>query len=167
MRIKPLLFFRLSSVIQAIGYRAITYFVIYRLAAKEDVLLTYLLNIAAIILMLYIDGVAHRFAAKRANEIHRVYSRMGTALKAVFLLGQGFTRTAMYLFYIVVLVLSRIEALRPGIIPFELGDFFTSIEYGIILLFAFDTLKELFVKDKLWFKENLKIESQTENDKEE
>ena len=155
MQIKPILFFRLSSVIQAIGYGAITYFVIYRLIAGEDMLLTYLLNIAAIVIMLYLDGVAHRFAARKAHDIRKAYADMGAFLKAIFLLGQGFTRTGMYMFYIVALVLSRFEILRPGLIPFDLGDFFISIEYGIILLFAFDTLKGLFVKDKRWFDEKL------------
>lgn len=156
MRIKPLLFFRLSSIVQAIGYGVITYFVIYRLIAKEDVFLTYLLNIVAIILMLFVDSVAHRFAEKKAHDIRKVYAGMGKVLRAVFLLGQGFTRSAMYLFYLVVLVLSRMEEMKPGIMPLRLGGFFASIEYGILLLFAFDTLKELLVTDKQWFSETLR-----------
>lgn len=156
---KPMLFFRLSSIIQAIGYGAITYFVIYRLIAREDVLLTYLLNIITIILMLHIDNIAHRFAARRADDIRTAYAEMGILLRIAFLLGQGFIRTAMYIFYIVALVLSRMEILRPDLMPFELGSFFTSIEYGIILLFAFDTLKRLLGADKQWFEENLKLES--------
>jgi len=155
MHIKPILFFRLSSVIQALGYGVITYFVIYRLIARGDVFLTYLLNIAAIIIMLYLDGVAHRFAARRAHDIRQAYADMGVFLRAAFLLGLGFTRTGMYIFYIMALVLSRIQILRPDLMPLELGDFFISIEYGIILLFAFDTLKGLFVKDKQWFDEKL------------
>jgi len=155
MHIKPIIFFRLSSVIQAIGYGVITYFVIYRLIAKEDVLLTYLLNIAAIVIMLYLDGLAHRFAARRAPDIRYAYAEMGGFLKAAFLMGIGFTRTGMYMFYIVALVLSRVEMLRPDLMPFELGSFFVSIEYGIILLFAFDTLKGLFAKDKRWLDEKL------------
>jgi hypothetical protein len=144
--------------VQAVGYGIITYFVIYRLIAKEDMLLTYLLNIAAIVIMLFLDNAAHRFAAKKANEIRRVYAGMGVVLKAVFLLGQGFTRTAMYMFYIVALVLSKIEALSPDLMPFELGDFFVSIEYGIILLFAFDTFRELLKTDKKWFEEKLGLD---------
>lgn len=155
MHIKPIVFFRLSSVLQAAGYGVITYFVIFRLIAQGDLLLTYLLNIAAIVVMLYLDGLAHRFAARRADDIRLAYLHMGAALRAAFLLGIGFTRTGMYIFYIAALVLSRFQALRPDIIPFALGDFFTSIEYGIILLFAFDTLRGLFAKDRQWFDDKL------------
>ena len=155
MQFKPILFFRLSSVLQAIGYGVITYFVIYRLIAQENVLLTYMLNILAIVIMLYLDGVAHRFAARRADDIRHAYETMKLPFKAAFLLGIGFTRTGMYMFYIVALVLSRVEILRPDLIPFALGDFFISIEYGIILLFAFDTLKNLLMRDKQWFDEKL------------
>jgi len=157
MQLKPIVFFRLSSVLQAAGYGAITYFVIYQLIAAGDVLLTYLLNIVAIVIMLYLDGVAHRFAARRADDLREIFPNMPPLLKAVFLLGLGFTRTGMYIFYIVALVLSRVELLRPDLIPFSLGGFFVSIEYGIILLFAFDTLKQLFTKDKQWFDEKLKL----------
>ncbi|MCL1794019.1 MAG: hypothetical protein FWG34_09125 [Oscillospiraceae bacterium] len=161
-RITPTLFFRLSTLIQAAGYGIITYFVIYRLIAKENALLTYLLNIAAIIAMLVIDGVAHRFAAKKAHDIRKTYADMGAVLRAVFVMGQGFTRTAMYLFYLVALVFSRVEILKPDLMPFDLGDFFVSIEYGVIVLFAFDTLKELLIKDKRWFEDHLGLGSPEE-----
>jgi len=120
-------------------------------------LLTYLLNIIAIVVMLYLDGIAHKFAVRRAHDIRAAYADMGAALRAVFLLGIGFTRTGMYIFYIVALILSRFQALRPDLMPFALGDFFASIEYGIILLFAFDTLKGLFAKDRQWFDEKLRL----------
>jgi len=155
---KPLLFFRLSSVLQAIGYGALTYFVIYRLIAQEDVFLTYLLNIAAIILMLTLDTLAHRFAARKAQDIRHVYARMGPVLRAAFLLGQGFTRTGLYIFYIAALVLSRMEILRPELLPLDLGEFFISIEYGIILLFAFDKFRDLLSKDRQWFEEKLGLD---------
>ena len=159
MLVKPLLFFRLSSIVQAIGYGTITYFVIYRMIAQGDMLLTYLLNIVAIIVMLWLDGLAHRFAARRAHDIRIAYAEMGMPLRIVFLLGQGFVRTGMYMFYIVALVISRVEILRPDLMPFLLGNFFVSIEYGIILLFAVDTLNGLFAKDKLWFEEKLGLAS--------
>ena len=158
LKFKAMLFFRLSTILQAVGYGVITYYLIYRLIARGDALVTYLLNILVIIIMLYIDGLAHKFAAKKAHDIREVYASMGIVLRALFLLGQGFTRTALYLFYICVLVLSRVRILRPELIPFEIGSFFISIEFGIILLFAVDKLKELLIKDKKWFDKNLCLE---------
>ena len=157
MRFRTMLFYRLSPVIQAIGFGLIAYFVIYRLAAQGDVLLTYLLNLIFIAIALQLDGIAHRFAARRADDIRSMYSDMGAVQKAIFLSGQGFLRTAMYIFYIVVIVLANINTLRPGLLPFDLGGFFSSIEYGIILLFAVDRLKELLAVDKVWFDENLRL----------
>jgi len=155
MRNKSILFFRLSNPIQAAGYGLVVYFVIYRIIAREDVFLTYLFNIVLIILVLYLDTLAHGFASRRAKDIREMYASMGSVSKAIYLLGQGFMRSSMYVFYIVVLVASRVAILRPEFIPLELRGFILSIEYGIILLIVFDKLKELLVKDKKWFQEIL------------
>ncbi|MCL2531221.1 MAG: hypothetical protein FWE40_03580 [Oscillospiraceae bacterium] len=157
-RIKPLLFFRLSSVLQAVGYGLLTYFLIFRLIAQQDVFLTYLLNMVLIVLMLFLDSLAHRFAARKAQDVRTVYASMGNVMRAVFLLGQGFTRTGLYIFYIAALVFSRADIIRPGLLPFDLGAFFTSIEYGIILLFAFDKFRALLQKDRHWFEQTLRID---------
>jgi len=152
-----MLFFRLSNVVQATGYGLFVYFVIYRVIAREDVFLTYLLNIALIILALFLDTLAHRFALKRASDIREMYEGMNVVSKAVYLLGQGFIRTSMYMFYIVVLVLSRVAILRPELIPFGLQGFILSIEYGIILLIVFDKLKGLLIEDKRWFQKMMGV----------
>jgi len=151
----------------AIGYGLLTYFVFYRLIAREDVLLTYLLNIISIITILHLDKIAHRFAERKARVIREEFTVSSPIVKAVFLLGQGFTRTALYFFYIVVLVLSRVEILRPDLIPFKLGDFFLSIEYGILLLFAFDQLMLLLTADMKWFRKFYGRESIDDPDKNE
>jgi len=99
-----------------------------------------------------LDSIAHQFAARKAHEIREMYAGMGVVTRAIFLLSQGFIRTAMYMFYIVVLILSRVAILRPGFIPVELASFFHSLEYGIILLIVFDKLKELLKTDQQWFR---------------
>jgi len=154
-----MLFFRLSNVVQATGYGLIVYFVIYRIIAQEDVFLTYLLNIALIILVLVLDTIAHGFAARRVSDIREMYAGMGAVSKSIYLLSQGFMRTSMYMFYIVVLVLSRVAILRPEFMPLELRDFVHSIEYGIILLIIFDKLKDLLAADKRWFQKMLGVTS--------
>ena len=159
MNKKSMLFFRLSNIVQATGYGLIVYFVIYRLIAGEDVFLTYLLKIALIILVLYIDALAHSFASKRIDDIRVMYAEMNAVSRAVYLLGQGFMRTSMYVFYIVILILSRVSILRPDVFPFELGGFIHSIEYGIILLIVFDKLKGLLIADKQWFHKMLGVKS--------
>ena len=152
---KHILVLRLSSVIQAIGYGLVTYFVIYRLIAKGDLFWTYLLNIIFIVIGLSIDRIARRFATNKAPQIREMYSEMGIFLKAVYILSQGFIRTAMYLFYAAVMIFSGVATFRPNLIPFGLVDFFLSIEYGLILLLVFDNLRGLFISDRQWLKDNL------------
>lgn len=159
MRNKPMLFFRLSNVVQATGYGLIVYFVIYGIISREDVFITYLLNIALIILVLFLDTIAHSFASRKVSDIRELYAGMGAVSKAIYLLGQGFMRTSMYMFYIVVLVLSRVAILRPEFMPLELRDFVHAIEYGIILLIIFDKLKDLLTADKRWFQKMLGTKS--------
>jgi len=151
MSIRSILFFRLSNILQAIGYGIAVYFAIYRLIAQENIFLTYLLNIVLIIIVLYLDSVAHSFASRRKNDVREMYGIMNPVLKGIYLISQGFMRTSMYMFYIVILVLSRIAILRPDLIPFGLSGFIHSIEYGIILLIVFDKLKDLLDKDKKWY----------------
>ncbi|MCL2836472.1 MAG: hypothetical protein FWE00_07060 [Defluviitaleaceae bacterium] len=156
MRNKTMLFFQISSVLFAILYGLFAYFLIYRLIARGDVFWTYLLNIVYIAAVLLLDNAAHRFAAKKANTIrHMLYRDMGPISRNIYILTQGFCRTGMYMFYIAVLILSRVTILRPELIHVELRDFFVSLEYGLILLIVFDKLRELMMKDREWFKENL------------
>ena len=154
---KSIFFLRLSSIIQAIGYGVLTYFVVYRLIAGEDAFITYLVNILLIIVMLTCDRLARRFAEKRESDIRTMYAEMGVISKAVYQFSQGFIRTSLYMFYIVALILSGVNSLKPALMPYDLGNFFSSIEYGVILLFAFDTLIGLLEKDKKWIIMNLGI----------
>jgi len=163
MKNKSVFFLRLSSVIQAIGYGVLTYFIVYRLIAGEDVFVTYLVNIILIIVMLTCDRLARRFAEKREHDIRSMYAEMGVFARAIYQMSQGFIRTSLYMFYIVALVLSGVNSLKPDIMPYGLGDFFSSIEYGVILLFAFDTLLNLLKSDKKWILKNLGIDSSHEN----
>ena len=157
MGTKVMIFFRFSSIVQAVGYGLATYFLIYRLIARGDVLITYLLNLVFIIIALNLDKVARKFANRRASDIRIMYSEMGIVHKAIYLLSQGFFKTALYYFYIAVLVIAQVTIARPNILPVELSGFFTSIEYGILLLFAIDRLKEMLVSDKQWIADNLKM----------
>ena len=144
--------FRLSPVIFAIMYGIVAYFVIYRLIAKGDIFLTYLLNMVYICLVLWLDNKAHKYAERRNDDIkNALYVHMGPASRAMFMLTQGFYLTAMYIFYIVMLILSQVTMIKPDLFPSELGSFFTSLEYGLILVVVFDRLNELLKTDKKWF----------------
>ena len=167
MQKSHLLAFRLSPILFAAFYGAGAYFLIYRLIARGDIFWTYTLNIVYIIIVLFLDYKARRFAERRSDELRSaLYTEMSPISSILFMLTQGFNLTAMYIFYIVILVLSQVTTFKPDLIPLELGDFFTSLEYGIILLVVFDRLRELLIMDINWFEENLALKIVNKNKKE-
>jgi len=146
---------RISALMHTITYGTVAYFVIYRLIAEKNYLITYLLNILLIIIMLFCDDKAHRYAERKTTEIREVFAEMNIALKIFFVFSIGFVKTGMYIFYMIGLIISKIAELEPNLVPFGLGYFFKSIEYGLILLFVLDNLKELTKKDAQWLKKNV------------
>jgi hypothetical protein len=146
--------------------------VFYRLIAQENELITYLLNIVLIIAGLYLDKTARKFADKSARIIREeLFAKQKTffykAARAMYIFSQVFFRTTMYQFYMVATILSVIIRLRPGFLPVELGNFFSSIEYGILLLLVFDNIKALTEKDGKWFRKHIGLESNNDNNEEE
>jgi len=49
-------------------------------------------------------------------------------------------KAALYLFYIFALILSHVIELHPALVSDDIGVFFTTIEYGILLVIALDAL---------------------------
>jgi len=68
----------------------------------------------------------------------------------------------MYVFYILVLIFSQMYAFESGIMPYYLGNYFNPIEYGLLILITFDSLKVLLLNEWQWFKKNVDPET---NDK--
>jgi len=56
-------------------------------------------------------------------------------------------RTTVYLFYIIILVVSQVLSFIPTPVNEDIEKFTTTIEYGIILVIAFDALIASVFKD--------------------
>ena len=56
-------------------------------------------------------------------------------------------RSALYLFYIIILICLALEAVEPGLFPGRFSLYLVSIEYGILVLIAFDIFLNQFFKD--------------------
>ena len=161
--------YRLSSFLHVICFGLVAYFVIYRLIAREDELITYLLNIVMIISGLYLDKAARRFAKKSEpilrNELFEAQKTLFVRVsKIMYTFSQVFFRTTMYQFYMVATILSVVARLRPEFLPVELGNFFSSVEYGILLLLVFDNIKVLLEKDGKWFRQHIGLDTSREGD---
>jgi len=56
-------------------------------------------------------------------------------------------KSALYLFYFVILVFASIHAASPEVFNEEFGDYLQSVQYGILLLVAADTFFKQLSKD--------------------
>jgi len=139
--------------------------VIYLLIARENMLVTSFLNIIYIIIGLFLTDKGRKFAISQKNLIKEMYKNMGRISKVFYAVSQISFRPSMYVFYIIVLIISQIASLEPSLIPFSLGNFFHSIESGILILITYDSLKVLLIKEWKWFKEN--VDSDEANDEDE
>jgi len=113
------------------------------------------LNIIYIIIGLFLTDKGRNYAISQKSLITEMYKSMGKISKGLYAVSQISFRPSMYVFYIVVLIFSQIAFLEPNLIPFNLGDFFQSIEYGLLILIAYDNLKVLLMKEYEWFKKNV------------
>ena len=155
MKKSKLLTYLLYSLIQSMVHGLIIYFVIYRLIAREDMFITFFLNILYIIFGLFLADKGRKFGLLKKNVIIEVYKEMGKVSKAFYDFSQVSFRPSMYVFYIIVLIFSNLTLHEKNLIPLHLEDFFRSIEYGILILMAYDNLKILLIKEWQWYKENV------------
>jgi len=166
---KIMIGYQISSILHVIIFGLFAYFVIYRLIAREDELLTYLLSIVIIVAGLYMDKLGRKFAKKSERIIRKELfieqkTLFGKAARTMYTFSLVFVRTTMYQFYMVATILSVVTKLRPELLPFKLGDFFSAIEYGILLLLVFDNIKVLTEKDSIWFKQHIGLDKGDKDD---
>lgn len=131
---------------------AFVYFVltiwIYDVVADRDPLRTYLWNIALIALVLLIEQVTTATIHTRKSIERSSRSRWGKIrLGYMIAFGLMSTKPALYLFYLVALVVSRISALEPTAFGSNLATYLSSIEGSLLLLVVFDKLVEVVKKD--------------------
>ena len=136
-----------ETIVTAVLYWLFAYYVIYGTLADGRPLVAYALNLAFIILILLMDKFADHimnkddFLLKDRGKVKNFLCTMLFYVHAVSF------KTGVYLFYLVMLVVSRISILEPGIISPYLRTFIYSVEYGILLLLPLDKFFELLSKD--------------------
>jgi len=141
------LVFILETIVTALVFGLVTYFIIYERLADGHRLTAYIYNLALIAIILILDKVTDTimmtdgFLKKDYGVIRNFLSRV------LFVTHFVSFKTALYLFYIVMLIMSRISILEPDIIDrYQLG-FIYSVEYGIVLLIPLDKFIDLITKD--------------------
>jgi hypothetical protein len=132
------------AVINAAIYGVFSFFVIYRGLAGGVMLYSYLWNIAAIIVLLSIDKLVNNVLLSKEYIITKQNYFISAVVHALSFIS---FRTVLYLFYIAVLIVSRMSILEPNLIPSEFQSFVLSIEYCLILLVVFDKFFAYLLQD--------------------
>jgi len=136
-----------AIAITAVFIGLFTYFIIYERLAGGHRLTAYICNIVFIAFILVYDKVADflmakdGYLAKERTAIGHFFARMLFATHFISF------KTALYLFYIIMLIVSRISILEPDLIDRYQTGFIYSVEYGVVLLIPLDKFLELLTKD--------------------
>ena len=141
------LYYAVSMLLFSLGFYGLTRLIYSRLA-NGDLLRTYLWSIAVIAIVVLMEQVLERVlytpaAMDRAGRTW--WAKIGIIWRLVT--GLSSVKPALYLFYLVALVISRVSTLAPGLFDDYYSAYFSTIEGSLILLVVFDRFVGIVVKD--------------------
>jgi len=133
------------ATIYALGHWSLTQSIFWGMA-NMNVLVASLLNAGYIVLFIVLEKIEIYICKKiKARNTGR---EPGLILKMYYSYMSGVSlKTALYLFYFVILVHATIHMASPGVFSDEFGDYLQSVQYGILLLLAADTFVAQLHKD--------------------
>ena len=146
---KDIVIYLIYAMFPAATYGLFAYFVIYRGLASENMLYSYLWNILFIIVLIGVDKFVNDILLSKEFVITKKNYIIAVIIHAISFIS---FKTSLYLFYIFVLIISRVSILAPGSIPSEFQSFVLSVEYCLILLVVFDKLLQFLSKDSVRIK---------------
>ena len=140
------------AIIYAFGHWMLTQNIFWGIA-NRDVLVAIFWNAGFIVFFviwekveIYIsDKIQARYAGKENGFVLRLLLRMLDS----YAKGVSF-KSALYLFYFVILIFASIHAASPEFFTEDFGDYLFSVQYGILLLVAADTFFKQLSIDIAW-----------------
>ena len=155
-RIKQINKYLILDVVGMIVYGLILYFG-FALLAGLSLLCAYLWNFVLIILAISFDVYTEKML-KSVKTMMMLKKEYGTE-KAYSMITGGFVsfKTLIYLFYLIILVISQIISFSPALFGENLVNFIAANNYSILFLLAFDTFIGQFSKDREKKKKHLEI----------
>ena len=129
----------------ALGHYALTAIVFNSMAGRSLIAVT-VLNFALIIFFLVLEKVENYFVIKIKAREQKKKPSVFTKILIAYLGGISF-KTALYLFYIFILVCSGINAVEPDFFGEVFKDYLLTVEYGILVLVAADSFLSQLFKD--------------------
>jgi len=133
------------AVFFAFGHWSMTQSIFWGVA-EGNVLMASLLNAGYIVVFILLEKIEiyiykrwkARSAGKKPGLLLQLY---GSYMKGASL------KSALYLFYFVILVFATIDTASPGYFNDYLSDYLKSVQYGILLLLAADAFITQLSKD--------------------
>ena len=150
-KIKRILKFIFFFIYTNVIYGLIVYFVFTWLAGYS-MLAGYFGNLALIIIGLGIDAYMYKMleSKKLVQELKEEKNpEKGYRYIQNLLDNYVSFKTSLYLFYVIILVLSQIIVFYPTLFSENISHFIMANNYSILLLIAFDMLSSQFSKDKV------------------
>ena len=149
-KIKKLSKYLLYIIITNLIYGVLLWYICTWLA-KYSMVYAYLGNIVMIILGLLLDEIIPAtYRSRKFTEQLKQEKNLKENLRIIRLQLDNFIsfKTALYLFYILILVIAQIREFAPDLITGNLRNFILATEYSILLLVAFDALIKQFYDDR-------------------
>jgi len=129
----------------AFGHFYFTVLVFNNVAHRSMIAAT-VLNFVLILIFLIEDKVGDYFSRKRKMKEQEKKQSVLSRFLTAYLDSVSF-KTALYLFYIFVLVCSAIDRVEPDFFGEGFSLYLMTVEYGILVLVAADTFLSQFNKD--------------------
>ena len=141
-------FYGLETLMVAALFGMFSFYVIYRRIAGEVPLYAYLWNLIFIATVLLLEKLADKIILSERFVVSQHTRPYKAALTKVLYLTHTISfKTALYVYYILILLLSRAAMLDPSVISAYMRSYLFSVEYVVLLLIPFDKLLEQILKD--------------------
>lgn len=129
----------------ALGHFWLTSIVFSNVAHRSMIAAT-VINFALILAFLIEDRIGDYFVNKRKAQAKDQSQNVFKKILSSYFNSVSF-KTALYLFYIYVLVCSAIDRVEPGFFNEAFSLYLLTVEYGILVLVAADTFLNQFLSD--------------------
>ena len=145
--VKKRLLYTLQSIVGGFLWFFVSYFIVFQNMAEEDVFRATIGNIVMIFLFLAINRVEIQISIRLSKKIKQKKPNFLSRYFDTYTKGASM-KSGLYCFYIALLVCMALLGADPNFAPLsEMGDYFSSVRYGILILIAVDKFLEQVFKE--------------------
>ena len=154
---KKRILYVIKSILGGCFYFFCSYYIIFQIVAEEDIFIATIGNLLFIFVILAAERIETYIAFRISSRIQKakpniLSKRFDSYLKNAYLrdslLRDASLKSALYCFYIVLLVCVALLAADPDFAPLHhMREYFVSVRYGILVLIAVDKYMDQVFKD--------------------